>query len=201
MPSDEIEPDYNLLRDPAVQAALKLSANQRAEIARREREAGAQLRAELAENPGLRAEQISPAGKLAGRVNLRLKTVTLTPEQRRGLVARTLWQRGAEAILMASEALKLTPQQNKRLHNAWESLQKAHLAERLAYMKAHHVPPSGSKSPWNFGHLTAPQVKAVNDWCVAQDQQLDTKKWRVAAQVLDGKQRRRLTELLGREPF
>ena len=197
----DIEPDYNLLRDPAVQAELKLSASQRAEIAMREREAGAQLRAELAKNPGLRAEQISPAGKLAGRVNLLLKTVTLTPEQRRGLVARTLWQKKADATLMAAEALRLTSHQHERLNKAWESLRKAHQAERLAYMKAHHVQPTNTKSPWNFGSLTARQIKAVNDWCAVQDRQLDAKKWRVAANVLSGDQRRKLTELMGRASF
>lgn len=197
MPSDEIEPNYNLLRDTAVQAALKLSANQRAEIARREREVGA----ELAKNPGLRAEQLSSEGKRAGRVSPLLKTVTLTPEQRRGLVARTLWQKRSDAIFMASEALKLTPQQDERLNKAWESLLKAHQAERLAYMTAHHVQPSPTMAPWNFGRLTARQIKAVNDWCAAQDRQLDAKKWRAAAPVLSPEQRRRLTQLMGRDPF
>jgi hypothetical protein len=197
----EIEPNYNLLRDPVVQAALQLSANQRAEVATRVEQAKAQLRAEWETNPGARAEQISGEGKLGLRVSPLLKTVMLTPEQRRGLVARTLRQRGADAILMAAEVLKLTPQQNERLNKAWESLRKAHRAERLTYMKAHHVQPSNTMSPWNFGHLTARQIKAVNDWCAAQDQQLNAKKWRVTAQVLEAGQRRQLTELLGRNPF
>lgn len=102
---------------------------------------------------------------------------------------------------MVSEALTLTPQQKERLTKAWERLQQTHQTERLAYMKAHHVQQPVTKASWNFGRLTARQMQAVKDWCAAQDQQLGTKKWRVAAQVLDVKQRRKLRELMERDPF
>jgi hypothetical protein len=209
---DSLPTNRDLLREPATQDALKLTASQRAAVAKAIEKGEEAWRNRAARpsqdptNPPIRAYAQNDGGRGAA-IRRYLEQVPLTVEQLRALKRLPVQRAGARVVWEAgvSDALKLTREQLETLNERLNALSLQRFNENESFGKRHQLKwyPGGKtgRAGWILSELSKQKRERVEHWVASRDAHYDALKWKALAAALSAQQHQGLVELLGYHPF